>query len=97
MAWERLVALEHIIPIQDRQARRFDHPIDPAFFGRVEWQGRRGLSAIDKLGHQGLAIGGRQRARRIAIVGFFDLSLVKQMIDVANHNGGLLAHGSSCF
>ena len=74
-----LVALEHVIPVQGRQERCLDPPAKPLFLTGVEnRQGRRDFAAIDELGDDRLAVGGRKRARGITIITVVDRLAVHQ-------------------
>src|SRR3546814_1028467 len=65
---EPLAALQHVVPVHQRQAGRLDPPVDPALARRMQRQRRRHLTAEDKLGHDDLAIGRGQRAGRVTVI-----------------------------
>ena len=62
------IALEHVVPIEDRQSGDLDPPTNPTFLRRIERQRRRDFAAIDEFGQDGLAISSNERARGISVV-----------------------------
>src|SRR5271166_697520 len=87
------IALEHVVPIEDRQSGDLDPPADPAFLRRIERQRRRDFAAIDEFGQDGLAIGSSERARGISIVTRLHRRACDHAQKVAHDDRRLLSHG----
>src|SRR6266540_7245160 len=87
------IALEHVVPIEDRQAGGLDPPADPAFLRRIERQRRRDFAAIDEFGQDGLAIGSSERARGISVISRLHWRACDHAQEVPHNDRRLLSYG----
>src|SRR3984893_7432669 len=89
-----LIALEHVLPIHDRQEAGLNPPTEPTLLARIEdGQGRSHFAAVDELSDDRLAVGGGQRARGVTVIAAVDRLAVHQLENISHHHRRLLAHG----
>src|SRR5580700_4258399 len=77
-----LIALEHVLPIHDRQEAGLNPPTYPTLLARIE-----------ELSDDRLAVGGGQRARGVTVIAAVDRLAVHQLENISYHHRRLLAHG----